>query len=156
MNVPIGKSASTPKTPTISLVTTKGLKEVTNLVTSEENALKDENGLKFYHFIFRHAQQLFGNTIQVDWRKKLQVKKDELFNDAIKTFGNHGFKKEIIFNIARKNIQSKRDNIRSKIKKYLRYPCLYWITYQTTWDEIINASKFKRKSHNNPNYMPYP
>ena len=63
MNVPIGESNSTPKTPTTSLVTTKGLKEVTILLTSKGNVLKDENGFKFYHFIFLCIEQLFGNTI---------------------------------------------------------------------------------------------
>ena len=72
----------------------------------------------------------------------------------IKTLGDNVFNKESIFNIAQKYIHSKMDNIRSNLTKDLRYPCPYWITYQTTWDEMIKDAEFKRKSRNNPNYMP--
>ena len=75
LDVPIRESTSTPKTTTISLVTTKEMQEVTILITTEGNVLKDEMGLKFYHFIFRRAKQLFGNTIQMDWRKQTIAKK---------------------------------------------------------------------------------
>ena len=75
LDVPIRASTSTPKTTKISSVTTKGMQEVTILLTSKGNSLKDEMGLKFYHFIFRRAEQLFGNTIQMDWRKKIDAKK---------------------------------------------------------------------------------
>ncbi|XP_059077257.1 uncharacterized protein LOC131067701 isoform X2 [Cryptomeria japonica] len=57
IDAPIGESTSTPKTTTISSVTTKGTQEVTILLTSEGNVLKDEVGLKFFHFIFHRAEQ---------------------------------------------------------------------------------------------------
>ncbi|KAH9292392.1 hypothetical protein KI387_042423, partial [Taxus chinensis] len=97
---------------------------------------------------------LFGNTIQVDWRKQANSKKDELFEDVIKEFGNPGFNKDFIMDYARKFIHSKRDKIRSKLTNDLRYPRPAWITNQTTWDELIKDAKFKRKSFKNPNYMP--
>ena len=75
LDVPIRESTSTSRTTTISSVTTKGMQEVTILLTAEGNVLKDEMGLKFYHFIFRRAEQLFGNTIQMDWRKQTNAKK---------------------------------------------------------------------------------
>ncbi|GLJ24263.1 hypothetical protein SUGI_0462650 [Cryptomeria japonica] len=95
IDAPIGESTSTPKTTTISSVTTKGTQEVTILLTSEGNVLKDE---KYMH--------------------------------------------------------SKRDNLRSKLTKDLRYPHPTWITDQVTWDELMKDAKFKRKSHNDPNYRP--
>ena len=153
-NVPIGASISTSKTATVSSVTTRGMQEVTILLTSEGNVLKDEKGIKFFHFIFRRAEQLFGNTIQVDWRKQANNKKNELFADVIKSFGNPRFNKEVILDIARKYIHSKRDNLRSKLTKDLRYPRPAWITDQLVWDELMKDAKFKRKVHNNPNYRP--
>ncbi|XP_057845962.1 uncharacterized protein LOC131055519 isoform X1 [Cryptomeria japonica] len=152
IDAPIGASTSTPKTTTISSVTTKGTQEVTILLTSEGNVLKDEVGLKNFHFIFCCAEQLFGNTIQMDWRKQSNAKKEELFKDVITAFGNPGFNKDIILDIARKYMHSKRDNLRSKLTKDLRYPRPAWITDQVTWDELMKDAKFKRKSHNNPNY----
>ncbi len=62
-NVPIGASISTSKTTKVSLVTTRGMQEVTILLTSEGNVLKDEKGIKFFHFIFRLAKYLFGNIV---------------------------------------------------------------------------------------------
>ncbi|GLJ25185.1 hypothetical protein SUGI_0481700 [Cryptomeria japonica] len=115
IDAPMGASASTPQTTTISSVTTKGTQEVTILLTSEGNVLKDEVGLKIFHFIFRRAEQLFGNTIQMDWRKQSNAKKEELFKDVITAFGNPD---------------------------------------QVTWDELMKDAKYKRKAHNNPNYMP--
>jgi len=82
-NVSIREPSSIPKTTTISSVTTKGMQEVTILLTSEGNVLKDETGLKFYHFIFHRAEELFGNTIQMDWRKQANAKKEELFKDVV-------------------------------------------------------------------------
>ena len=76
LDVPIRESTSTSRTTTISSVTTKGMQEVTILLTAEGNVLKDEMGLKFYHFIFRRAEKLFGNTIQMDWRKQTNAKKE--------------------------------------------------------------------------------
>ncbi|XP_057813666.2 uncharacterized protein LOC131027609 isoform X4 [Cryptomeria japonica] len=154
IDAPIGESTSTPKTTTISSVTTKGMQEVTILLTSEGNVLKDEVGFKFFHFIFRRAEQLFGNTIQMVWRKQSNSKKEEFFKDVITTFGNPGFNKDIILDIAQKYMHSKRDNLRSKLTKDLRYPRPTWITDQVTWDELMKDAKFKRKSHNNPNYRP--
>ncbi|XP_057870639.2 uncharacterized protein LOC131074772 isoform X2 [Cryptomeria japonica] len=154
IDAPIGASTSTPKTTTISSVTTKGTQEVTILLTSEGNVLKDEVGLKFFHFIFHRAEQLFGNTIQMDWRKQSNAKKEELFKDVITAFGNPGFNKDIILDIARKYMHSKRDNLRSKLTKDLRYPRPAWITDQVTWDELMKDAKFKRKAYNNPNYRP--
>ncbi|XP_059077015.1 uncharacterized protein LOC131042677 [Cryptomeria japonica] len=107
VDAPIGASTSTQRTTTISSVTTKGMQEVTILLTSEGNVLKDEVGLKFFHFIFHRAEQLFGNTIQIDWRKQSDAKKDKLFKDVIEAFGNLGFNKEIIVDIARKYMHSK-------------------------------------------------
>ena len=130
------------------------MQEVTILLTAEGNVLKDEIGLKFYHFIFRRAEQLFGNTIQMDWRKQTNAKKEELFKDVVIEFGNPGFDKEIILDIACKYIHSKRDNLRSKLTKNLMYPRPAWITDQVTWDELMKDAKFKRKVHNNPNYRP--
>jgi len=98
------------------------MQEVTILLTSEGNVLKDETGLKFYHFIFRGAEQLFGNTIQMDWRKQANAKKEELFKDVVIAFGNPGFDKELILQIASKYMHSKRSNLRSKLTKNLMYP----------------------------------
>ncbi|XP_057846845.2 uncharacterized protein LOC131056553 isoform X1 [Cryptomeria japonica] len=145
VDAPIRASTSTQRTTTISSVTTKGTQEVTILLTSEGNVLKDEVGLKFFHFIFHLAEQLFGNTIQIDWRKQSDAKKDELFKDVITAFGNPGFNKEIIVDIARKYMHSKRDNLRSKLTKDLRYPHPAWITDQVTWEELMKDAKFKRK-----------
>ncbi|GLJ20196.1 hypothetical protein SUGI_0366580 [Cryptomeria japonica] len=61
---------------------------------------------------------------------------------------------DIILDIARKYMHSKQDNLRSKLTKDLRFPCLAWITDQVTWDEFMKDAKFKRKAHNNPNYRP--
>ncbi|KAH9325934.1 hypothetical protein KI387_006112, partial [Taxus chinensis] len=149
-----GEATVTPTTATISTVNTKGKKEVTILLTSDGNVLKDEMGSKFFQFLFHHAECLFGNTIQVDWRKQANSKKDELFEDVIKEFGNPSFNKDFIMDYARKFIHSKRDKIRSKLTNDLRYPRPAWITNQTTWDELIKDAKFKRKSFKNPNYMP--
>ncbi|KAH9320483.1 hypothetical protein KI387_003266, partial [Taxus chinensis] len=153
-DVPNGEATVTPTTATISTVNTKGKKEVTILLTSDGNVLKDEMGSKFFQFLFHRAECLFGNTIQVDWRKQANSKKDELFEDVIKEFGNPGFNKDFIMDYARKFIHSKRDKIRSKLTNDLRYPRPAWITNQTTWDELIKDAKFKRKSFKNPNYMP--
>ncbi|KAH9292384.1 hypothetical protein KI387_042429, partial [Taxus chinensis] len=153
-DVPIGEATVTRTTTTISTVNTKGKKEVTILLTSDGNVLKDEMGSKFFQFLFHRAECLFGNTIQVDWRKQANSKKDELFEDVIKEFGNPGFNKDFIMDYARKFIHSKRDKIRSKLTNDLRYPRPAWITNQTTWDELIKDAKFKRKSFKNPNYMP--
>ncbi|KAH9295101.1 hypothetical protein KI387_038689, partial [Taxus chinensis] len=153
-DVPNGEATVTPMTATISTVNTKGKKEVTILLTSDGNVLKDEMGSKFFQFLFHRAECLFGNTIQVDWRKQANSKKDELFEDVIKEFGNPGFNKDFIMDYARKFIHSKRDKIRSKLTNDLRYPRPAWITNQTTWDELIKDAKFKRKSFKNPNYMP--
>ncbi|GLJ24200.1 hypothetical protein SUGI_0461480 [Cryptomeria japonica] len=120
VDAPIRASTSTQRTTTISSVTTKGTQEVTILLTSEGNVLKDEVGLKFFHFIFHLAEQLFGNTIQIDWRKQSDAKKDELFKDVITAFGNPGFNKEIIVDIARKYMHSKRDNLRSSARGGLK------------------------------------
>ncbi|KAH9308129.1 hypothetical protein KI387_036040, partial [Taxus chinensis] len=87
-DVPNGEATVTPTTATISTVNTKGKKEVTILLTSDGNVLKDEMGSKFFQFLFHRAECLFGNTIQVDWRKQANSKKDELFEDVIKEFGN--------------------------------------------------------------------
>ncbi|KAH9294323.1 hypothetical protein KI387_040470, partial [Taxus chinensis] len=110
-DVPIGEATVTPTTATISTVNTKGKKEVTILLTSDGNVLKDEMGSKFFQFLFHRAECLFGNTIQVDWRKQANSKKDELFEDVIKEFGNPGFNKDFIMDYARKFIHSKRDKI---------------------------------------------
>ncbi|KAH9295216.1 hypothetical protein KI387_038804, partial [Taxus chinensis] len=99
-DVPIGETTVTPTTATISTVNTKGKKEVTILLTSDGNVLKDEMGSKIFQFLFHHAECLFGNTIQVDWRKQAKSKKDELFEDVIKEFGNPGFNKDFIMDYA--------------------------------------------------------
>lgn len=153
-NVSIREPSSIPKTTTISSVTTKGMQEVTILLTSEGNVLKDEMGLKFYHFIFRRAEELFGNTIQMDWRKQANAKKEELFKDVVIAFGNPGFDKELILQIASKYMHSKRSNLRTKLTKNLMYPRPAWIRDQVTWDELMKDAKFKRKVLRNPNYMP--
>ncbi|XP_057850654.2 uncharacterized protein LOC131066792 isoform X3 [Cryptomeria japonica] len=90
----------------------------------------------------------------MDWRKQSNAKKEELFKDVITTFGNPGFNKDIILDIARKYMHSKRDNLRLKLTKDLRYPRPAWITNQVTWDELMKDAKYKRKAHNNPNYRP--
>ena len=64
------------------------MQEVTILMSLEGNVLKDEMVLKFYLFIFCHGEQLFGNTIQIDWRKQTNAKKEELFKDVVIAFGN--------------------------------------------------------------------
>ncbi|XP_059065165.1 uncharacterized protein LOC131056386 [Cryptomeria japonica] len=51
-------------------------------------------------------------------------------------------------------MHSKRDNLRLKLTKDLRYPRPAWITDQVTWDKLMKDAKFKRKAHNNPNYRP--
>eukprot|EP00253_Pinus_taeda_P024450 PITA_24450 len=153
-NVSIREPFSIPKTTTISSVTIKGMQEVTILLTSEGNVLKDETGLKFYHFIFRHAEELFGNTIQMDWRKQANAKKEELFKYVVIAFGNPGFDKELILQIASKYMHSKRSNLRTKLKKNLTYPRPAWITDQVTWDELMKDAKFKRKVLRNPKYTP--
>ena len=106
-DVPIRASTSISKTIAISSVSTKGTQEVTILLMLEGNVLKDEMWLTFFHFIFRRAEQLFGNSIQMDWRKQGNAKKYELFKDVIIVFGNLGFNKEIILDIERKYIYSK-------------------------------------------------
>ncbi|KAH9330144.1 hypothetical protein KI387_002252, partial [Taxus chinensis] len=153
-NVPIGEVTVTPMITTISTVNTKGKKEVTILLTLDGNVLKDEMGSKNFQFLFHRTECVFGNTIQVDWRKKANSKKDELFEDVIKEFGNPSFNKDFIMDYARKFIHSKREKIRSKLTNDLRYPQPAWITNQTTWDELIKYAKFKIKSFKNPNYMP--
>lgn len=116
------------------------------MLTSEGNVLKDVMGLKFYHFIFRRAEKLFGNTIQMDWRKQANGKKEELFKDVVIAFGNPRFDKELILQIASKYMHSKRSNLRSKLTKNLMYPCPTWIIDQVTWDELTKDAKFKRES----------
>ncbi|XP_059067068.1 uncharacterized protein LOC131858100 [Cryptomeria japonica] len=44
-------------------------------------------------------------------------------------------------------MHSKRDNLRSKLTKDLRYPHPAWITDQVTWEELTKDAKFKRKVH---------
>jgi len=78
--------------------------------------------LKFYHFIFCRAEQLFGNTIQMDWRKQTNAKKEELFKDVVIAFCNPRFDKELTLEIASKHIHSKRSNLRSKLTKKMMYP----------------------------------
>ncbi|XP_059075537.1 uncharacterized protein LOC131075415 [Cryptomeria japonica] len=90
----------------------------------------------------------------MDWRKQSNSKKEELFKNVITTFGNPGFNKDIILDIARKYMHSKQENLRSKLTKDLRYPCPAWIADLVTWDELMKDAKFKRKAHNNPNYRP--
>ena len=70
----------------------------------------------------------------MDWRNQTNAKKEELFKDVVIEFGNPGFDKEIILDIACKYIHSKRDNLRSKLTKNLMYPRPAWITDQVTWD----------------------
>lgn len=153
-NVSIRELSSIPETTIISSVTTKGMQEVTILLTSKGNVLKDETGLKFYHFIFRRAKQLFGNTVQMDWRKQANAKKEELFKDVVIAFGNPRFDKELILQISSKCMHSKRSKLREKLTENLMYPRPAWITDQVTWDEIIKEANFKRKVLKNPNYMP--
>lgn len=106
-DVPIVATTSTPKTTTISSVTTKGIQEVTIFLTAEGNVLKGEMMLKFFHFIFHRVEQLFGNAFQIYWKKQANAKKYELFKDVIIAFGNLGFNKEIILDIAQKHIHFK-------------------------------------------------
>ena len=51
-------------------------------------------------------------------------KNGEFFNDIITNTGNLAFNKELILDIDKKYIHSKRDNLRSKLKKKdFRNPC---------------------------------
>ena len=90
----------------------------------------------------------------MDWMKQANAKKDELFKDVVIAFGNPGFDKELILQIASKYIHSKRSNLRTKLTKNLMYPRPAWIRDQVTWDELMKDAKFKRKVLRNPNYMP--
>jgi hypothetical protein len=105
--MPARAFASTLKTTKVSLVTTKGLQEVMIFLTSEGNVLKDETSLKLFHFIYRRAEKLFGDTIQMDWRRQANGKKEELFKNVITTFGDPCFNKDVILDIACKYIHSK-------------------------------------------------
>lgn len=74
----------------------------------------------------------------MDWRKQTNAKKEELFKDVVIAFGNIGFDKELILEIATKYIHSKRSNLRSKLTKNFMYPRPTWITDQ---EEIPQKSK---------------
>lgn len=147
-------STSTPQASNVSLVTTKGAQEVTLLLSSEGEVFKDEMGMTFFHFIYHRSEQLFGNTVQRDWRNQCKLKKAELCNDVIMAFGDPGFDEAYILEIAQKYIHSKRDNLRCKLKNDLNYPRPAWITDPTTWDELIKDGKFKRKRRDKTSDIP--